>query len=549
MNNSKNDKKIEKLKKKVNKLEIKYELIKADLLFYDSRTMNRYDAHKLYKSLMENYLKNKQRKKIPNKASISEYLQSKKFVALNKKKILSKISKYTNADITDEELIEAQINNPNNNERRNNLIDETCEKILKETLTEQEYHNLLIILGINIKNKIIYETYNHPERFIPLKEAEKAEETSTLFVKGILSKLLIKNKITVAIKKEYIKENNEIALSLLQAISTGDAFKRIIMLTYNINEKKNPALLTDEEVQKQFLNKKRTQYSQSLNIPEKNLNMLKIGYKIYSLEISKDNNQEEKEEEEKEEEKEEVKEEEKEEEEDKEILLNLKKSDEEIFNITYNSLLAGCELTENMFDKRGHKINRYDWGKHKKRGPPNNLKDYDPPIGYIGFGLIASRQYDDGDDTWLSCENVEGEWYIGYHGTGSNEVIGKIINMGLVPGEYQDYYNERNINELSNENFPTCGRGVYLTPEVDEAEEYSGSKKGIILNNIQYDLIFMCRVNPFKVRIADKGDPAYWVVGGDSGVSKEGYKISEECRPYRLLLKKTHEDDVEFSES
>ena len=28
---------------------------------------------------------------------------------------------------------------------------------------------------------------------------------------------------------------------------------------------------------------------------------------------------------------------------------------------------------------------------------------------------------------WLSCDNVEGEWYIGYHGTGSNEIIGKII--------------------------------------------------------------------------------------------------------------------------
>ena len=67
MNNSKNDKKIEKLKKKVNKLEIKYELIKADLLFYDSRTMNRYDENKLYKSIIENYLKKKKIKNITNK--------------------------------------------------------------------------------------------------------------------------------------------------------------------------------------------------------------------------------------------------------------------------------------------------------------------------------------------------------------------------------------------------------------------------------------------------------------------------------------------------
>jgi len=59
----------------------------------------------------------------------------------------------------------------------------------------------------------------------------------------------------------------------------------------------------------------------------------------------------------------------------------------------------------------------------------------------------------------------------------------------------------------------------------------------------------MCRVNPFKVRIADKADPAYWVVGGDSQGNNQEYKISEECRPYRILLKKSEEDDVEFSES
>ena len=216
----------------------------------------------------------------------------------------------------------------------------------------------------------------------------------------------------------------------------------------------------------------------------------------------------------------------------------LKKNDEEIFNITFNSLLAGCELTENMFDKKGDKINKYNWGNHNKRGPPNYLKDYDPPLGYIGFGLLASRQYDDGDDAWLGYDNIEGEWYIAYHGTGNNEVIGKRINMGLIPGEYQNYEDEKNINELSNEDFPLCGRGVYLSPLVSEAEEYSGKQKGIFLNNIQYNIIFMCRVNPYKIRIADKVDYDYWVVGGDSGINKNGYKISEECRPYRILLKK-----------
>ena len=106
-----------------------------------------------------------------------------------------------------------------------------------------------------MKNKIIYETYNNPEQFIPLKEAEKAEENTTLFMEGILSKLLINNKISVAIKKDYIKENS--------------------------------------------------------------------------------------------------------------------------------------------------------------------------------------------DDAWLSCDNIKVEWYIAFHETGNNDDIGKIINMGLIPGEYQNYYDEK----------------------------------------------------------------------------------------------------------
>jgi hypothetical protein len=525
---SKKDKNIEKLKKQISKLETKYELIKADLYYTDIRAMNRHQAHRIYKSLMEN-LKNRRKLYQNYQPSISEYLESKKFVSKNKKKIISKINLYTNANFTEEELIEAELNNFINNEKRNEIIESVCERLLNEKMTEIEYHNLLIILGINIKNKIIFETYNYPEKFIPLKEAEKANPNTTLFMEGILSKLLISNKVTVAIRKDNQNESDKIALSLLSAISTGEAFKKIITLTYNIDEKKNPLLLTDEEVQKKFLSKKRNLYSQSLKIPEKKINMLKIGYKSYAIEISNDKIIDD--------------------EEEDDILPIIKQSDEEIFNITFNSLLAGCQLTENMFDKKGDKINKYDWGKHKERGPPDNLQEYHPPIGYIGFGLIASRQYDDGDDTWLSCDNVDGEWYIGYHGTGSNDIIGKIINMGLVPGEYQDYSDEKNINQFSYENFPLCGRGVYLTPDVDEAEEYSGRKKGILLNNVQYDVIFMCRVNPFKVRIADKADPAYWVVGGDSQGNNQEYKISEECRPYRILLKKSEEDDVEFSES
>ena len=48
----------------------------------------------------------------------------------------------------------------------------------------------------------------------------------------------------------------------------------------------------------------------------------------------------------------------------------------------------------------------------------------------------------------------------------------------------------------------------------------------------------MCRVNPYKVRFADKGDPAYWIVSGDQIGSQDARKYIDEIRPYRILLKK-----------
>ena len=77
---------------------------------------------------IKSFIENVRKKRNPNKPSLADYLESKKFVELNKKEILKKINKYTNDNISDEELIEAQIKNPDNHKRRNDLIEETCEK-------------------------------------------------------------------------------------------------------------------------------------------------------------------------------------------------------------------------------------------------------------------------------------------------------------------------------------------------------------------------------------------------------------------------------------
>lgn len=116
-----------------------------------------------------------------------------------------------------------------------------------------------------------------------------------------------------------------------------------------------------------------------------------------------------------------------------------------------------------MFDKK------YDnkdggWGIGQKRGPPKHLVDYDPPIGYLGYGLSVENKYDNGDNTWLGKDNKEGEWYIAYHGT-DFKYVKDILEKGFGRGDGQYYKNDKNINKLSNPPFEKCGKGVYCTPK------------------------------------------------------------------------------------
>ena len=90
------------------------------------------------------------------------------------------------------------------------------------------------------------------------------------------------------------------------------------------------------------------------------------------------------------------------------------------------------------------------------------------------------------------------------------------------------------INELSKSQFIKCGRGVYCTPKIREADSYSTI---FSVKNSNYKMVFMCRVNPYKIRIA-KGNPNYWIISGDSLAKGNIKKYDDEIRIYRLLFKK-----------
>jgi len=197
-------------------------------------------------------------------------------------------------------------------------------------------------------------------------------------------------------------------------------------------------------------------------------------------------------------------------------------------------LVHGCRISPDILDNHG--TTQTGWKVGRKNGPPGYLKDYYPPIGWTAIGLKVANLYDNGDNEWLNNNNSKGEWYIGYHGVKTIEAIQGICYDGFRRGDGQRYKDSHNINPLNNFSYPICGEGVYFTNEINVANQYT---MPITYNGNNYRIVFMCRINPYKVRIADIGNKKeYWIVDGDKLGDLFGHKRSDEVRPYRVLVLK-----------
>ena len=203
-------------------------------------------------------------------------------------------------------------------------------------------------------------------------------------------------------------------------------------------------------------------------------------------------------------------------------------------------LIKGCKIDKEILDDT---YNRRSGWRTNDSGPKEYLKKYHPPKGAIGIGLKVALLYpkENINKYWLGDDNNEGEWYIAYHGVKSIEAIHNICKEGFRRGDGQNYRNSDNKNPLSNKKYHKCGEGVYFTNEIDEAKKYA---KPIDYNKNQYQIIFMCRVNPYEVRIADIGNnQEYWIVKGDKLGDLYGKKRSDQVRPYRIIVSKVEKNN------
>ena len=149
----------------------------------------------------------------------------------------------------------------------------------------------------------------------------------------------------------------------------------------------------------------------------------------------------------------------------------------------------------------------------------NDTEEYNPPYGWMGIGLKVFGKYE--DDDWINRSN---EWAIAYHGVGRlcsfydiKKILHNIIaNGGLIPGSSQRYENEIDKRHKGN----IIGNGIYLTKDINIAEEYSGI---IPFNCKNYKIVLMAKVLIDKIREPEKYN--YWILN------------NEDIRIYKILLK------------
>lgn len=195
-------------------------------------------------------------------------------------------------------------------------------------------------------------------------------------------------------------------------------------------------------------------------------------------------------------------------------------------------LINICKIPNERLDPIGDCFDK--WQINRKNGPPGYLKDYSPPLGWTGIGLKVLNLYDNGDNTWLGTINKNGQWYIAYHGIKTLASISGILNIGFRRGPFQLYKNKKNDNPLNNQLYPICGEGVYFIPNFTDATRNTN-----IIYYLGYKIrvVLMCRINPYKVRIAKIGyNQESWIVNGDKLNDINGRIRDDEVRPYRILI-------------
>ena len=374
----------------------------------------------------------------------------------------------------------------------------------------------MCLLGKLLKNEIIEEQKNNPEKYITIHEATKDNKNiDEIFCLGLLAKNLENFGILTVIEKN---SNNDEESSfeqntILQFIMNGLIEKKKYDFHFDFGEDMNNELLNNETEREKFHLKLKKKLHNEYNIPEEKIiimNPQKGSYQINVIFLTEEFNTNI----------------------NLDELKNKCQNDKEFKEITYlkqihqSLIMEGCKLSQNMLDSRGNKTK--GWSNGQKRGGFN----YYPPInGWKGFGIKVLDKYDNGNNDWINNNGNENEWAVAYHGTGVKmgssftleKATNSILSSGFKAGWGQAYANDDDARHPGKK----VGIGVYCSPNPYVMESYARcAQSSTCINGINFMMGFMMRVKPDKIRYSNN-EKDYWVLNG----------TTEEMRPYRIMVK------------
>ena len=360
------------------------------------------------------------------------------------------------------------------------------------------------IIGTIMKEEILREKKSNPENFYTNEEIINNKKDEQLYALGIFSKILENQGIVSAIKKNTNEEEKKAAINNIQFLINGISDKNKYNFHFEFGTEKNIKLLNDDEEKKIFHNKLRKKLSKILEIDEEEIIIIFPRYGTYQVSVIFNSIDFELNEEE---------------------LTNKFKNEKDelgkLKQIEKGIILDGCLLTPDMLDHRGNNMD----GGWAKKGHKRGGEDYDPPSGWIGYGLKVKGSYE--NDIWLGMQNIEGEWCVAYHGVARLEkdpknvskITGNIIKTKFKPSTKGKCTYKEDIRHPGNK----CGLGVYCTPKINYAEGYSGETE---FNGVRYKCALMLRIKPDKIRQCKEYPDEYILE-----------PTTDEIRPYRILLK------------
>ena len=163
-----------------------------------------------------------------------------------------------------------------------------------------------------------------------------------------------------------------------------------------------------------------------------------------------------------------------------------------MFSLKKNYLIESCQINANKLDKRYDAI----YFKSEENDKIDGEKYY-PPIGWFGIGLKNVKE-PNGPIAYLTFNkklNKEPLQII------LNEII---ENQNLDKLEYQS-----KKKEYDKRNWSAVGKGIYLFPNIEIAEKYTGT---FDINNKKYKIVLLVKVVKDKIKEPKHNKLGCWVV-------------------------------------